>query len=131
KEKKAQLLLEKHKGSSLDAIAASAGQSVAGADSFRFAQSFIPGLGNEPKVVGYAFKKDFKSGSVSNPIPGNEGVYYISLNYRTTADLNSPDRNKAVERSRQAASLGSPSRTLLTFLKQGADVEDLRSELYN
>src|SRR5690606_15413918 len=55
KEKKAQLLLEKYKGTSLEAIAGSAGQTTAVADSIRFAQAFVPGMGNEPKVVGYAF----------------------------------------------------------------------------
>lgn len=131
KEKKAQLLLEKYKGSSLEAIAGSAGQTVASADSFRFAQAFIPGVGNEPKVVGYAFMNDLKPSSLSNPIPGNEGVYFLSLNYRTKAELNSPDRNKLMERNRQASALGNPARALLTFLKKGADVDDMRSNLYN
>ena len=39
----------------------------------------IPGLGNEPKIVGAAFNKNLVN-KVSEPFAGNSGVFVISVN---------------------------------------------------
>jgi len=55
-EKKAAAITAKYKGAtSLDAIASGSGQQVAQSDSVMLAGAYIPGLGYEPKVVGYTF----------------------------------------------------------------------------
>lgn len=80
-EKKAKMIADMYKGSSnnLDAVAATSKQPVLQADSFNAQTPFIPNLGFEPKVVGYAFYNGFKPGAVSPAIQGSDGVFYISL----------------------------------------------------
>lgn len=78
-EKKAEQIINKYKGKSLEAIAQEAGQQVAQADSFNAANPFAGNIGYEPKVVGYTFYKDFKPNAVAPAIKGQDGVLYISL----------------------------------------------------
>lgn len=80
-EKKAKMIADMYKNSSsnLDAIAAASRQPVLQADSFNAQTPFIPNLGFEPKVVGYAFYSGFKQGAVSPAIQGADGVFYLSL----------------------------------------------------
>lgn len=81
--KKAQLITERYKAiTSLDALAQAAGQPVQTADSFNASSNFIPVLGFEPRVVGYAFYPELKPNTVSPAISGSDGVFFISLTYR-------------------------------------------------
>jgi len=66
------------KGNTMEAIAANAKTVVQPADSINFNYSLIPGIGNEPKVVGAAFNKAFLN-KPSAPIAGNAGVFVISV----------------------------------------------------
>ncbi|MDB5190466.1 MAG: peptidyl-prolyl cis-trans isomerase, partial [Segetibacter sp.] len=77
-EKKAQQIINtKFKGgATIEAVAQGAGQQVQRADSVGFAQPFIPGVGNEPKITGAAFNKTLQ-GKVSEPIAGNTGVFVV------------------------------------------------------
>ena len=51
-----------------------------GADStLTFDAQIINGIGNEPKVAGAAFDKDYQT-KVSPPIAGNTGVFVIKVN---------------------------------------------------
>lgn len=82
-EKKAELIEKKYKDkASLDAVAQASAQPVQNADSFNAASAFVPNLGYEPKVVGYAFFDGLKAGAKSPAIKGSDGVFYISLKYR-------------------------------------------------
>ena len=78
-QKKAEIIKKTFKGTSLDTYAASAKVSVATADSINFNYSMVPGLGNEPKMVGAAFNKSLLN-KVSEPFAGNSGVFVISVN---------------------------------------------------
>ena len=78
-QKKADIIKKTFKGTSLDTYAASAKVSVATADSINFNYSMVPGLGNEPKIVGAAFNKSLLN-KVSEPFAGNSGVFVISVN---------------------------------------------------
>jgi len=78
-QKKAEKINPTLKGNSLDAIAASAKALVQKADSLSFTYSIIPGLGNEPKLIGAAFNKSLVN-KVSAPIAGNSGVFVLSVN---------------------------------------------------
>ena len=62
----------------MEAIAANAKTIVQPADSINFNYSLIPGIGNEPKLVGAAFNKAFLN-KPSAPIAGNAGVFVISV----------------------------------------------------
>jgi len=77
-QKKATQIKQSFKGNTMDAIAASAKTIVQPADSINFNYSLIPGIGNEPKLVGAAFNKAFLN-KPSAPIAGNAGVFVISV----------------------------------------------------
>jgi peptidyl-prolyl cis-trans isomerase D len=77
-EKKAEMITKKYTGA-LEAIASSSGQQVQQSDSVALAGGYIPGLGYEPKVVGYAFCQSFQPNAVSPGIKGQGGVYFITI----------------------------------------------------
>jgi len=77
-QKKATQIKQSFKGNTMDAIAASAKTIVQPADSINFNYSLVPGIGNEPKLVGAAFNKAFLN-KPSAPIAGNAGVFVISV----------------------------------------------------
>jgi peptidyl-prolyl cis-trans isomerase D len=130
KHKKAKMLIERSKGKgTLEAIAASETQAVGTADSVNFLQGFIPGVGNEPKVTGYAFYKNFKEQTVSPAIAGMDGVYYISVTARGSKPAE--ERNLPVERQMLDYSIKSNAANMvLTGLKEVSEVEDKRGKIY-
>ena len=77
-QKKAIQIKQNFKGSTMEAIAASAKTIIQPADSINFNYSLIPGIGNEPKIVGAAFNKALLN-KPSAPIAGNAGVFVISV----------------------------------------------------
>ena len=87
-EKKADLIKKKYASvASLDALAQSSGQQVLQADSVSLGGAFVPNLGYEPKVVGYAFCPTFQPNTVSPGIKGQGGVYFITVLNRTNATI--------------------------------------------
>ena len=77
-QKKAIQIKQNFKGNTIEEIAASAKTIVQPADSISFNYSMIPGIGNEPKLVGAAFNKSLLN-KPSAPIAGNAGVFVISV----------------------------------------------------
>jgi peptidyl-prolyl cis-trans isomerase D len=77
-QKKAIQIKQNFKGNTIEEIAASAKTIVQPADSINFNYSMIPGIGNEPKLVGAAFNKSLLN-KPSAPISGNAGVFVISV----------------------------------------------------
>jgi peptidyl-prolyl cis-trans isomerase D len=78
-EKKAkQIVDDKFKGNSLEAISSAIGSPVLRADSLSFSTPFLPNVGSEPKVVGAAFNKSLQ-GKVSAPIAGLTGVFAVKV----------------------------------------------------
>ena len=77
-QKKATQIKQSFKGNTMEAIAANAKTVVQPADSINFNYSLIPGIGNEPKLVGAAFNKALLN-KPSAPIAGNAGVFVISV----------------------------------------------------
>lgn len=85
---KGKLIREKLAGSTGGDLAAIAtaygtGATTSSAAGVRFSSNNVPGLGNEPKVVGRAF--GLTQGVVSSPIIGNTGVYVIRVDAITDA----------------------------------------------
>jgi peptidyl-prolyl cis-trans isomerase D len=78
-QKKAEIIKKTFKGTSLETYAAAAKVTIARADSINFNYSMVPGLGNEPKMVGAAFNKSLVN-KVSEPFAGNSGVFVVSVN---------------------------------------------------
>lgn len=125
--KKAKILIEtKIKGSTLEAIAASAGTIVQRNDSLSFAAPFIPNLGSEPKVLGAAFNKALQ-GKISDPIAGTAGVFAIRVE-GNSAKPASMDENaikqSLIQSARMAAFRG------IDALRKSASITDDRSKFY-
>lgn len=79
-EKKAEEIIKKFGSSgSLDAIATAVNQQVQQSDSVVLGGGYIPGIGYEPKVVGYAFCQSFQPNTISKGIKGMGGVYFITV----------------------------------------------------
>ncbi len=76
--KKAAQIKQKFKGNTLEEMAANLKTVVQPADSISFTYSMIPGIGNEPKLVGAAFNKTLLN-KPSTPIAGNAGVFVINV----------------------------------------------------
>lgn len=128
-EKKAQQIISaKIKGSTLDAIAKSAGTTVQVADSISFQAFVIPNVGNEPKVIGAAFNKQMQ-GKVSSAIAGNTGVFVVSgSGVFATSNLGS---NPTMLRESLATQMKSQvSNASLRALHDAAEVKDYRFKFY-
>lgn len=125
--KKAKTLIEtKMKGTTLDAIAASAGTVVLRNDSISFASPFISNVGSEPKVIGAAFNKAVQ-GKVSESIAGTSGVYVIRVESNSakiaTADVNAI-KQQLLQSARMATYRG------MDALKKAASITDNRSKFF-
>lgn len=132
KEKKAKIILDKYKSipASLTALSQQAQQPINNLDSIRFAQSFVPGLGNELKVIGYAFNPDFKLNTVSPAIAGSEGVYFIAITGKGKTTL-PPQTTTGMLKQRLMMSLKqSAGQSIMNSMIENADVKDMRSNIY-
>ncbi len=125
-QKKAIQIKQNFKGNTIEEIAASAKTIVQPADSINFNYSLIPGIGNEPKLVGAAFNKTLLN-KPSAPISGNAGVFVISVKSQgakaATQDLTSFEA-ELVNRTRSVL-----YRTNIG-LKKIAKIEDNRTKVY-
>ena len=77
--KKSEKIKNDLKGNTLESIATNIKSTIQKADSLLFNYSMIPGLGNEPKLIGAAFNKSLLN-KVSEPIATNSGVFVLSVN---------------------------------------------------
>jgi len=125
-QKKGEALQGKISGSDLNAIAGQFDSEVENAKDVTFDASFVPGLGNEPKVIAAAFNMDVNS--VSQPIVGTSGVYVVKLNNKPAVGtaVNIPQLRK---NSSSTAATQVTTR-LMQAMKKNAEVEDLRSKFY-
>ncbi len=125
-QKKAEIIKKTFKGNSLETYAASFNVTIARADSVNFNYSMVPGLGNEPKVVGAAFNKSLIN-KVSEPFAGNSGVFVVSVN-NISAIQSQQDPNLIKDELL--------NRTRSTFfrsaagLRKAATIEDNRYKIY-
>ena len=101
-----------------------------GADStLTFEAQIINGVGNEPKVAGAAFNKDYQA-KVSPPIAGNTGVFVIKVNSVSAKEPLSPEmqsQQKAAEHNRSIQSALGQS---FNALKKTATIKDDRSKFF-
>ena len=125
-QKKAIQIKQNFKGSTMEAIAASAKTIIQPADSINFNYSLIPGIGNEPKIVGAAFNKALLN-KPSAPIAGKAGVFVISVKSQgakaTTQDVASFEAD-LLNRTRSVV-----YRTNIG-LKKVAKIKDNRMKVY-
>lgn len=124
--KKAELILENIKGKNMEGIATQYNTKIDTATNITFSSGFIPGLGNEPKVVASAFS--LLQTETSQPIEGNNGVYLVKVLIKPEdmTPTNLPQVRQTVDgiTKSQVATLLSKS------LKDNASVTDNRSRFY-
>ncbi|AXG73358.1 peptidylprolyl isomerase [Flavobacterium arcticum] len=123
-EKKAVLVKDKMKGDTLEAVAQSAGSSIATANNVSLAAPLVTGVGSEPAVVGRVFK--IGEGKTSGLIEGKTGVFMVrTKTIAKAAEL--PNYNAIISRT-ESQTRGGVQTRLTTALKEKADIEDNRAE---
>ena len=126
-QKKATEIIKKiGNASTLEAVAAATGSQVSTADTVRFADPFVPNLGNEPKVIGAAFNKNNQA-KVSGPIEGTNGVFVIKVNQNGA--LPAANANLDMQKKSQEMQLKQfASYSTLESLRKAATIKDTRRE---
>lgn len=128
-EKKAQQLMKKmsEPAGTLEAVAKAYGNPIMRADSLGFGSPVIPNVGQEPKVTGAAFCKEWK-GKVSPAIAGSSGLFFIKIETVSAKPLlNANIDQQRTGMMQQMKSMG--GYRSLEALKKAADVKDERSKL--
>ncbi|MFM7016931.1 MAG: SurA N-terminal domain-containing protein [Bacteroidota bacterium] len=129
KEKKAQMFIDqlsKAGTSNIDAVAASAKQTVMTAESISFGSPFIGNAGFEGAVVGNIMT--LKAGQVSKPIKGNSGVYVVVVNNFNDPSLPADFKDSANQLKQQLQ--GRAQYEVENALKEKADITDHRGRFY-
>ncbi len=124
--KKGELLASKITGSDLAAIAGQFDLEVDTANNVTFATSFVPGLGNEPKVLANLVK--LENGGVSSSIIGDNGVYMIKL-LDKIPDVTDPNLSVLRQTTASGIKAAIPSQ-LLPSLRKEAKIKDNRFTYY-
>jgi len=125
-DKKGQLLTQAISGKSLEETASSYSTSVEDATGVTLSSSFVPGMGNEPKVIAAAFSQEV--GEISEAIIGNNGVYLVKTERKPAlpAATNTPNIKRAmITQNRSIAAL-----RLLESMKKDAEIKDNRFRFY-
>ena len=125
--KKAQMLIEKFDAAgsgNVDAIAQKLNVTATDADNVNFANSYIPGMGNEPAMVGTIFA--MKTGQTSKAIKGENSVAVIMVkSFNTPVETKDYSANmKQLKEQRNSRS----EYEVLNTLKEKASIEDNRAK---
>ncbi|RYF96509.1 MAG: hypothetical protein EOO00_02520 [Chitinophagaceae bacterium] len=129
-EKGKQIISKIGKVSSLDEVAQKTAQPVTKADSLMFSTPFIPNVGQEPKVIGAAFNKSLV-GKVSDPIPGNGGVYVSKVDNQSAvaAAVGDPGQIQAEQIMGYRRAYSDP-RIIADVLKKSVKIKDDRHKFF-
>jgi peptidyl-prolyl cis-trans isomerase D len=126
RDKKAQLLIEKMNGKNdLNALASQMGVNVGEANDINFQSYSVPGVGNEPGVIGAASVLDVNK--ISKPIQGNTGVFVVKV----ISEKNNSLQDLASEKFKIAASMSYRANTeAFEALRDYAKIVDKRGKFY-
>jgi peptidyl-prolyl cis-trans isomerase D len=128
-DKKAEQLTKKiGNANSLEAIAQANKQTVMHADSIMFNSSFIPNVGNELKVLGASFNKEFQT-KVSPPIKGEMGVFVIKVD-NIVAVPNPNFDAKQMQNTMQQQLAGMAGYRTIEIMKKSANIKDYRVKFF-
>jgi peptidyl-prolyl cis-trans isomerase D len=101
-----------------------------GADStLTFDAQIINGIGNEPKVAGAAFNKEYQS-KVSPAFSGNSGVFVIKVNSVSSKAPVSPEIQKLQQNEELNKNIQAALGQSFEALKKNADIKDNRSRFF-
>ena len=123
--KKAEKIMAKMKGATLDAIAKANATTVQNAPAASVENSGLVNVGAEPKVVGAAFAT--APNKVSAPVEGNSGVYVVMTKAVTKAPK-LPNYDEYVKKLK--ANAAQASGRVFPALKSDAKIDDNRLEFY-
>jgi peptidyl-prolyl cis-trans isomerase D len=126
KEKKAKLIREKIKATTVDEVAKNQNVSVSTAAAVNMKTPTLSGAGQEPKVVGTAF--GLKEGQTSKLIDGNKGVFIIEVTKVTEAPK--LENYQANTNRLSTTRVNNAQTTVFNALKEAADIEDNRAKFY-
>ncbi|MCB4799561.1 peptidylprolyl isomerase [Neotamlana laminarinivorans] len=125
KEKKAEIIRERVKANTLEALASAEGTSVRTATGINMKTPTISGAGREPLVVGTAF--GLSEGETSGLIEGVNGVYMVQVTKITPAvELENYQASANRVEQQKASAVASK---LYNALKESADIEDNRAKI--
>lgn len=110
----------------LNAIAAQFAMPVDTANAVSFSSPFVPGLGNEPKVVATAY--GMKDQAVSEALVGNAGVFVVKMNSKQAAPP-AGDLTFLKKQGAMAAQMQVQGR-LMASLRKKADISDNRNTFF-
>ncbi|NDE10560.1 MAG: hypothetical protein EBZ95_08355 [Chitinophagia bacterium] len=132
KEKKAALIKEKlSKANSLETATSIYNQPIrtAGEDStLTLGSQIINGIGDEPKVIGAAFNKNFQT-KISEPISGNGGVFLVKVNNIGGLQIETAE-NTAIQSTEQTRGILQKLSAWFESLKKTADIKDYRNKQF-
>lgn len=126
KQKKAEIIKKKISGNTLPEIASNMNVEVNTANAVNRNSPVLPGVGNEPFVVGAAF--GLKEGVVSEPLTGEKGVFVIKVLQKTNAPKLDSYRSYAARQT--AAKRTGINTQVFSALKNTAEIEDNRAKFY-
>jgi peptidyl-prolyl cis-trans isomerase D len=126
RDKKAQLLIGKMAGKNdLSSLASQMGVNVAEANDINFESYSIPGVGNEPAVVGAASVLEVNK--LSKPIQGNTGVFVVKV----TSEKTGAQQDLASEKFKLGASMNYRANSeAFEALRENAKIVDKRGKFY-
>ena len=124
-QKKAKLIADKFNGSTLADIAKENNTNVRNASGINLKSPTLSGAGSEPMVVGAMYNAEINK--VYKNIEGNRGVYAFAVTNKElpTALPNYETTRKSIAESRKTKTFA-----IYEAIKNAADVEDYRSDLY-
>jgi peptidyl-prolyl cis-trans isomerase D len=127
-QKKAQQIVQKvGTPASLDAVSKATNQPVQQLDSVMFSAVYIPNVGNELKVIGASFNKNYQA-KVSDPIFGEIGVFYVKVNNITA--MPNPGLDVKQQQQAMAQQARMSGYLIIETLKKSANITDNRYKFY-
>jgi peptidyl-prolyl cis-trans isomerase D len=124
--KKGEIISGKIKSKNLSSIASQFKSKIDTLPNMRFTMSFIPNLGNEPKVLGEAYR--LNQGQVSKPIIGNSGVVVLEVVGKTPPTL--PPSLFELQSSMASNTRSQVATKLMQAIKKKANIKDNRSKFF-
>ncbi len=126
KQKKAEIIKKRITANDLQQIAQNQNVDVNTASAVNRNNPTLPGVGNEPKVVGTAFA--LEQGTVSKPIAGEKGVFVVKVLQKN--DAPKLDSYKPYSSREAAARRTTVNTEVFEALKENAEIEDNRARFY-
>jgi peptidyl-prolyl cis-trans isomerase D len=130
REKAKQIAAKIGKPATLEAAAQATAQQISHEDSIMFSSTFIPNVGQEPKVIGASFNKALLN-KVSDPISGNGGVFVIKVENQSAVPTAAGDvgqqQSEAILNQRRAYM---DARIINDILKKTVKIKDERHKFF-